>query len=138
MSNGIRKINNVFEQKNQREVKCKDNIFGNFLVNQGLYDEIEITKENIYELADLVGGKVKLDVYVVIRIFWQKIYIHLIVNFMLVQADFLTVNPVLINYMIVTACFIFFKGVQIQNVKPWNDYVWHLVFIIMTKFWMLQ
>lgn len=63
MSNGIRKINNVFEQKNQREVKCKDNIFGNFLVNQGLYDEIEITKENIYELADLVGGKVKLDVY---------------------------------------------------------------------------
>lgn len=63
MSKGIRMINNVFEQQNPREVKSKDNIFGNFLVNQGLYDDIEITKENIFELADLIGGKVKLDVY---------------------------------------------------------------------------
>lgn len=51
MSKGIRMINNVFEQQNPREVKSKDNIFGYFLVNQGLYDDIEITKENIFEFG---------------------------------------------------------------------------------------
>ena len=40
-----------------------DNVFGNFLVNKGLYDEIEITEDNITELADLVGGHIKIDVY---------------------------------------------------------------------------
>lgn len=56
-------INNVFEGSNQREIKCRDNVFGDFLVNKGLYDEIEITEDNIFELADLVGGHVKIDIY---------------------------------------------------------------------------
>lgn len=28
-----------------------------------MYDEIEITRDNIYELADLEGGYVKIDIY---------------------------------------------------------------------------
>lgn len=54
---------NVFNEQTTRKIKSIDNIFGNFLVNKGLYDEIEITKDNIFELADLVGGHVKLDIY---------------------------------------------------------------------------
>lgn len=54
---------NIFDDNSTREIKSKDNVFGNFLVNKGLYDEIEITEDNIMELADLVGGHVKIDVY---------------------------------------------------------------------------
>ena len=63
MKKGIRMVSNVFDERATREIKSIDNVFGNFLVNSGLYDEIEITKDNIYELADLIGGHVKLDVY---------------------------------------------------------------------------
>lgn len=52
---------NVFDEV--REPVSVNNVFGDFLVNKGLYDEIEITRDNIYELADLVGGAVKLDVF---------------------------------------------------------------------------
>lgn len=55
-------LKNAFEESS-REIKSKDNVFGDFLVNKGLYDEIEITKDNIYELADLVGGHVKISIY---------------------------------------------------------------------------
>lgn len=55
--------NNVFDSTHQREIKSTDNVFGKFLTNEGLYDEIEITEDNIFELADLIGGHVKLDVY---------------------------------------------------------------------------
>lgn len=54
---------NLFDAQLPRVKKSVDNIFGNFLINKGLYEEIEITKENIYELADLVGGHVKIDIY---------------------------------------------------------------------------
>lgn len=53
---------NVFDDK-KREIKSIDNVFGNFLVEKGLYDTIEITKDNIYELAGLVGGHVKINAY---------------------------------------------------------------------------
>lgn len=53
---------NIFDH-NSRIIKSKNNVFGDFLVEKGLYDEIEITRENIYELADLIGGHVKIDVY---------------------------------------------------------------------------
>jgi len=59
----MKQIYNAFDQRTKREIKSIDNEFGNFLVNKGLYDEIEITKDNIFELADLVGGLVKIDVY---------------------------------------------------------------------------
>ena len=54
---------NVFNERFPREIKSIDNVFGDFLVNKGLYDEIEITKDNVFELADLVGGHVKIDIY---------------------------------------------------------------------------
>ena len=56
-------VRNVFDAQSPRKIKSVDNVFGNFLASKGLYDEIEITKDNIFELADLVGGHVKIDVY---------------------------------------------------------------------------
>lgn len=56
-------VRNVFHEQSQREIKSKDNVFANFLVTDGLYNEIEITKDNIYELADLIQGYVKIDIY---------------------------------------------------------------------------
>lgn len=63
MAKAIPMVRNVFNEKSPREIKSIDNVFGDFLVNRGLYDEIEITKDNIYELADLVGGHVRIDIY---------------------------------------------------------------------------
>lgn len=63
MIKGLRIYNNVFTEQAKREIKSRDNLFGDFLVNKGLYDEIEITKDNIGELADLIGGHVKIDIY---------------------------------------------------------------------------
>lgn len=63
MVNSMRKSINVFNAQTTRKIVSKNNIFGDFLVNEGLYDEIEITKDNISELADLIGGHVKIDVY---------------------------------------------------------------------------
>lgn len=63
MKKGIPMYSNVFDSTHQREIKSTDNVFGKFLTNGGLYDEIEITEDNIFELADLIGGHVKLDVY---------------------------------------------------------------------------
>lgn len=53
----------LFDDNTQREIKNIDNVFGDFLVNKGLYDEIEITKDNVYELVDLVEGHVKINIY---------------------------------------------------------------------------
>lgn len=39
------------------------NVFAEFLVNQGLYDKIEITEDNINALCDLIDGKEKISVY---------------------------------------------------------------------------
>lgn len=63
MTKAIPMSRNVFNARESREIKSIDNVFGDFLVNKGLYDEIEITKDNIYELADLIGGHVKIDIY---------------------------------------------------------------------------
>lgn len=52
---------NVFDQNKPRKINSKNNIFAEFLQKSGLYDEIEITKDNIFHLIDLIGGKVKID-----------------------------------------------------------------------------
>ena len=39
------------------------NVFADFLLNKGLYDKIEINKDNIQDLIDLIGGKDKIDCY---------------------------------------------------------------------------
>ena len=41
------------------------NCFADFLKTKGLYDSFAITKENIKELCDLVGGKVRISEYCV-------------------------------------------------------------------------
>lgn len=63
MKKAIPMVRNVFDAQSPRKIKSVDNVFGNFLASKGLYDEIEITKDNVFELADLVGGYVKIDVY---------------------------------------------------------------------------
>lgn len=63
MKRAISMNRNMFNERFPREIKSIDNVFGDFLVNKGMYDEIEITKDNIFELADLVGGHVKIDIY---------------------------------------------------------------------------
>lgn len=40
-----------------------DNIFADFLLNSGLYDETPITQDNIEQLFELIEGKVKIDAY---------------------------------------------------------------------------
>lgn len=39
------------------------NVFADFLQNQGLYDEITISKDNIRDLIALIGGEVKISVF---------------------------------------------------------------------------
>ena len=54
---------NVFDTPQQEAVSSEDNVFAQFLQTKGLYDHIEITEKNISELCDLIGGKVKLNLY---------------------------------------------------------------------------
>lgn len=54
---------NVFDQNNKRKTNNMNNVFADFLQKSGLYDEIEITKDNIFHLIDLINGKVKIDEY---------------------------------------------------------------------------
>ena len=59
----MKTTHNVFDSCSPREIKSTNNVFGDFLVNEGVYDKIEITKDNIFELADLADGNVKIDCY---------------------------------------------------------------------------
>ena len=54
---------NVFDQNSERETHAKDNMFAMFLLNSGLYDEMEINEDNIFHLIDLISGKAKIDVF---------------------------------------------------------------------------
>lgn len=54
---------NVFDQNKPRTINNKNNIFADFLQKSGLYDEIEVTKENVFHLIDLINGEVKIDEY---------------------------------------------------------------------------
>ena len=38
-----------------------ENVFSEFLQKKGLYDEIEINKDNIHNLIDLIAGKIKIE-----------------------------------------------------------------------------
>ncbi len=52
---------NIFDGTKNRAYFDKDNIFAIFLQNSGLYDKIEINRENVFHLIDLIGGRVKID-----------------------------------------------------------------------------
>lgn len=53
---------NVFDS-NRIPTTGGENVFAKFLVEQGLYDSIEITRENIGDLIDLLDGNVKISAY---------------------------------------------------------------------------
>lgn len=53
----------IFYEQGKNGTGIKENVFADFLINKGLYDEIEITCDNTSELADLVGGHVRISVY---------------------------------------------------------------------------
>lgn len=40
-----------------------ENVFSNFIVNAGLYESLEVTKENIDDLCALLDGKARISVY---------------------------------------------------------------------------
>ena len=52
---------NVFDQNKPRKINSKNNVFASFLQKRGLYDEIEVKRENVFHLIDLINGKVKID-----------------------------------------------------------------------------
>ena len=54
---------NVFDQNKPRKINSKNNVFASFLQKRGLYDEIEVKRENVFHLIDLINGKVKIDDY---------------------------------------------------------------------------
>lgn len=56
-------IHNVFEDAKPKSSCDMGNVFADFLLNKGLYDTIEITKENIDDLISLTSGSVKINAY---------------------------------------------------------------------------
>ncbi|MBQ3545544.1 MAG: hypothetical protein IJA34_11260 [Lachnospiraceae bacterium] len=46
MAKAIPMVRNMFYEGLSREIKNIDNVFGNFLINNGLYNEIEISRFN--------------------------------------------------------------------------------------------
>lgn len=58
------KTNAFIEAEKARQIRNNDeNAFADFLVNKGLYETIIITPENIWDLANLAGGGIKVDVF---------------------------------------------------------------------------
>ena len=54
MTKTIHMVRNVFNERSPREIKSIDNVFGDFLVNKGLYDEIEITKDTVLTWIEMI------------------------------------------------------------------------------------
>lgn len=55
------RIHNVFEDAKPKGSCDMSNVFADFLLNKGLYDTFEITKENINDLISLTSGCVKIN-----------------------------------------------------------------------------
>lgn len=73
-------IHNVFDSIPSNVVPGKDNVFANCLQTAGLYDSIEINKDNIQDLILLLNGNVRMSVYCkkckTERVFSMKPYIY--------------------------------------------------------------
>lgn len=73
---------NIFDTIPSNIVSGEDNVFANFLQTAGLYDSMEINKDNIQDLILLLDGKVRISVYCkkcrVERVFTMKPYIHFV------------------------------------------------------------
>lgn len=77
-------IHNIFDSIPSNVVSGKDNVFANFLQTAGLYDSIEINKDNIQDLILLLNGNVRMSVYCkkckTERVFSMKPYIYFLNN----------------------------------------------------------
>lgn len=54
---------NVFDANKPKKPNNENNVFAEFLQKKGLYDSIEINKDNIDDLIALIAGKVKINIY---------------------------------------------------------------------------
>ena len=54
---------NVFDTIQSNIVDGNDNVFAKFLLNAGLYDSMEIKRDNIQDLILLLEGKVRISAY---------------------------------------------------------------------------
>lgn len=54
---------NVFDQNTKPLSRSTQNVFAEFLQTKGLYDTMEITEDNIQELAELLDGNVRVSTY---------------------------------------------------------------------------
>ncbi len=73
---------NIFDSIPSNIVAGKDNVFANFLQTAGLYDSMEINKDNIQDLILLLDGKVRISAYCkeckAERVFTMSPYIHFV------------------------------------------------------------
>jgi len=73
---------NIFDSIPSNTVSGKDNVFANFLQTAGLYDSMEINKDNIQDLILLLDGKVRISAYCKEckeeRVFSMSPYIHFV------------------------------------------------------------
>ena len=54
---------NIFDNNKTKTPPCGNNVFVQFLLEKGLYDVMEITKENITDLIVLLDGQVRISSY---------------------------------------------------------------------------
>ena len=73
---------NVFDTIQSNIVDGNDNVFAKFLLNAGLYDSMEIKRDNIQDLILLLGGKVRISAYCkeckTERVFTMKPYVYFV------------------------------------------------------------
>lgn len=54
---------NIFEAAKEPVAPNAPNVFADFLLNSGLYDRIEVKRDNIQQLINLLAGKVRIESY---------------------------------------------------------------------------
>lgn len=73
---------NVFDTIQSNIVDGNDNVFAKFLLNAGLYDSMEIKRDNIQDLILLLEGKVRISAYCkeckTERVFTMKPYVYFV------------------------------------------------------------
>ena len=73
---------NVFDTIQSNIVVGNDNVFAKFLLNAGLYDSMEIKRDNIQDLILLLEGKVRISAYCkeckTERVFTMKPYVYFV------------------------------------------------------------
>ena len=75
---------NIFNSIPSKTISGKDNMIAKFLQTAGLYDSMEINKDNIQDLILFLNGNVRISVYCkdckAERVFSMRPYIYFIDN----------------------------------------------------------